>query len=232
MVWPPLRRVRWRRAWRLLPARYPPIQLFERLADPADWEALADIESLTNPRIRDEIGEIHLVPKDERVSGPGAGWVMASFVHVGRPSRFSDGRFGVYSCCPQRDTAIAETAYHMGRFYAATKEPALDVDMRTLAGTVDATFHDLRDDPVKAAPYLDPDSYQASQALGLRLRTEGSQGIVYPSVRHRGHDCLGALRPRAVSPPKSVGYLRYHWDGARIVRYFDYASGTWDVPPA
>src|SRR5690606_25270720 len=69
---PPVRRVRWHEAHRILPSRYPPIQLFERLTDdPAEWEILAEIESLTNPRVRDEIGEIRLVAPAERVSGPG-----------------------------------------------------------------------------------------------------------------------------------------------------------------
>ena len=77
---PPVRRVRWPEAHRIVPSRYPPVQLFERLSpDPGEWETLAEIESLTNPRIRDEIGEIHLVPVEERVSGPGASWVMAPF---------------------------------------------------------------------------------------------------------------------------------------------------------
>jgi hypothetical protein len=70
---PPAHRVRWPEAHRIVPSRYPPVQLFERLSeDPAEWETLAEIESLTNPRIRNEIGEIRLVPTDERVSGPGA----------------------------------------------------------------------------------------------------------------------------------------------------------------
>jgi hypothetical protein len=41
---PPERRIRWPAAHRILPSRYPPIQLFERLTgDPAEWEILAVI---------------------------------------------------------------------------------------------------------------------------------------------------------------------------------------------
>ena len=67
------RSVNWPRAWRIMASRYPPIALFERLtADPAIWDALIALEQLTNPRVRDEVGDIALVPPDERVSGPGA----------------------------------------------------------------------------------------------------------------------------------------------------------------
>ena len=67
---PPEKRLRWSKSYRLISTRYPPVDLFERVADPADWEALAAIEMLTNPRVRDQIGEISLVKPKERVSGP------------------------------------------------------------------------------------------------------------------------------------------------------------------
>ena len=180
-----MRRVRWHEAHRILPSRYPPIQLFERLTDdPAEWETLAEIESLTNPRVRDEIGEIRLVPAAERVSGPGASWVMASFTHVNpQGSRFSDGSYGVYYAARELATAIAETTFHMGRFYAATADPPHAEAMRVLIGRLDAGFHDLRGGAAAWAAALDPHDYAASRALGRRLRQAGSNGIVYPSVR-------------------------------------------------
>jgi hypothetical protein len=91
-------RVRWREAWRIIASRYPPIALFERLSDnPAVWDVLTELEQATNPRLRDEAGEIALVPPERRVTGPNASWVMAPFTHVNRNgSRFSDGSYGVY----------------------------------------------------------------------------------------------------------------------------------------
>ena len=225
---PPLRRLRWPAAHRILPSRYPPIQLFERLTDdPAEWETLAEIESLTNPRIRDQIGEIRLVPLEERVSGPGASWVMASFTHLNpRGSRFSDGSYGVDYAAHELATAIAETVFHLGRFYAATADPPHAEDVRVLAGRVDSRFHDLRGDP-QWRPYLDPDDYAASWKLGRRLRAQGSNGVVYPSVRRRGGQCLGAFRPKAVGIPAQGRHLQYYWDGQRISRYFDYGEERW-----
>ena len=55
--------------------------MFEDIADPADWELIAAAEAKTNPRVRDEIGAIHLVPPERRVAGPGANWAMAPFCH-------------------------------------------------------------------------------------------------------------------------------------------------------
>jgi hypothetical protein len=225
---PPQRRIRWHEAHRILPSRYPPIQLFERLTDdPAEWETLAEIESLTNPRVRDEIGEIRLVPAAERVSGPGASWVMASFTHVNpHGSRFSDGSYGVYYAARELGTAIAETVFHLGRFYAATADPPHAETMRVLIGKLDSSFHDLRGDTVWA-PALDPEDYTASRALGRHLRQAGSNGIVYPSVRLAGGQCIGAFRPKAVRLPIQARHLQYYWNGRQISRYFDYALDRW-----
>lgn len=221
----------WRRTYRIIAARYPPAALFERVADPADWEALLDVESLTNDRIRDEIGDIRLVPAEDRVTGPGASWVMGAFTHIGWPSRFSDGTYGVYYTARTSECAIAETTYHTGRFFAATAQPPCEVDMRMLVARLDGRLHDLRPRAQRFRPLYDPDDYSASQAAGRRLRATGSDGIVYRSVRHATGECAAAFRPRVVKPlPRGGAYFLYHWDGQRIDRYYDYAADRWRTP--
>mgnify|MGYP003694332483 CR=1 FL=1 len=97
----PLARVSWRPSYRLIPSRYPTVGLYDAIADAADLEAVFAIEALANPRLRDELGELQLVPPDERVSGPGATPVMAAFTHLNpEGSRFSDGSYGVYYAGP------------------------------------------------------------------------------------------------------------------------------------
>jgi hypothetical protein len=224
---PPVRRIRWARTFRIVASRYPPIQLFERIADPDEWETLAEIEGLTNDRIRQEIGDISIVPPGERVSGPGASFVMAAFTHLGRPSRFSDGAWGVYYCARERGTAVRETLFHMGRFYAATREPALDVDMRVLVGRIDAPLHDIRGGLPRWRALHDPDDYAPSQAFARRLRRAGSNGVAYDSVRAENGQCIGAFRPRAVGIPVQSSHLTYHWNGERMDRWFDHESERW-----
>lgn len=225
---PPSNRVQWRRSFRIIPARYPPIALFERVADPADWEALAEIESLTNPRVRDEIGEIALVPAHERVTGPGASWVMAAFTHLGFPSRFSDGSYGVYYAALSQECAVAETVFHLGRFYLATGEHPCEVDMRVLEARIDASLRDIRGEARRFRTVYDPDDYSASQRFARGLRERGANGIVYDSVRLAGGQCAAAFRPTVIKGmPRGDRYLLYHWDGDRIDRYFDYNANRW-----
>ncbi|HEX5053960.1 MAG TPA: RES family NAD+ phosphorylase [Planctomycetota bacterium] len=99
--------------------------------------------------------------------------------------------------------------------------------MRVLVGPVDDRLHDLRVDVRRWRTELSPDDYGASSRLGARLRAAGSRGLVHPSVRDAGGQCIAALTPRAVGLPLSVAVLAYHWDGERVARVFDYAAGVW-----
>ena len=68
---PGVARISWPRTWRVIRAIFPPIALFEDIADPADWEAIASAEAKTNPRVAESVGMLDLVPPARRVSGPG-----------------------------------------------------------------------------------------------------------------------------------------------------------------
>ncbi|HMJ53013.1 MAG TPA: RES family NAD+ phosphorylase [Polyangiaceae bacterium] len=219
-------RVRWAEAFRAINSRYPPVDVFEHVAERADWETLLRIEEMTNPRVREEWGEIARIPPDERPSGPGASWIVAAFTHVGWPSRFSDGSYGVYYAARALETAVWETAYHFGRFLAATAEPrGTEIELRVLVSKrVEQRFHDVR----TGHPELHrPDDYRTSQAFAAPLRAAGSNGLVYNSVRHPGGSCLAVLRPKAIPCPQQGAHLRYHFDGSRIDRWFRIGEQRW-----
>jgi RES domain-containing protein len=226
-------RVHWRKATRIIRSLYPPIDLFEDIADPADWELIASGEAKTNPRVRDQVGQIALVPPARRVSGPGASWVMAPFTHVSRAraTRFSAGDYGIYYCGDSFQVALAETIYHFERSMRATREPKVVADYRELVGSVKLRAHDLRGARAFAA-CLDPEDYAASQALGRRLRDqERSDGIVYPSVRAPGGVALAVFWPDCVSIPTQARHLAYRWDGQRCDAYFVYGEERWHPWP-
>ena len=219
---PPVRRVRWSNAIRIIPSRFPPIDLFERVASPADFDALQAVESLTNPRLRDQLGQVRMVPRGERVFGPGSSYVMASFTHLNpEGGRFNDATFGAFYAARERQTAVAETSYHRARFLARTREPPLEIEMRVLETTLDARLHDLRG-LMDALPRIHHrEDYTASQQLARGLRAEGSWGVTFSSVRRARGQCVAAFRPRAVSPCRQAEHLIYVWDGARISEVFE-----------
>jgi len=185
----PVSRVEWKGAVRIIRSAFPPIDLFEDLADPADWPLLISAEQKTNPRIMATIGNLDLVPVARRVGGNGASYLMAPFTHVStdRPSRFGDGSYGVLYVGDRFETALFETIHHHARFMARTREaPGWTSQYREILMSVDADLHDLRTRAGAPDPALDPDNYAASQALARHLMGAGSDGIAYPSVRHPG----------------------------------------------
>ena len=226
---PPLSRVRWTRTFRLIRSIYPPVDLFEDIADPADWELIAAAEAKSNPRARDAIGAIHLVPPERRVSGAGASWVMAPFCHVSpdRSSRFADGSYGVYYAGDRFEVALAETMFHFERFMAATDEEPATADYRELIGSIDAELHDLRN-AIAYTFALDADDYAEAQTLARELhRNHASNGIVYPSVRYPGGEAIAAFWPDAVGIPVQGRHLCYRWDGNRVDAWLIYGEENW-----
>lgn len=230
------RRVNWPQAWRIVASRYPPIDLFERVSpDPAVWDALIAAEQLVNPRIRDEIGIISLVARNQRVSGPGASYVMAPFTHLNpKGSRFADAAHGANYCANRLQTAIAETVFHFSRFARDSNDPRRREDMRVLVGPIDGLFVHVTDLPeADRRRILDSDDYSESQGFARTLRGAGHAGVCYPSVRDAGSHCLAAFRPDAVGIPVQERHLSYEWDGTRVTRYFDYSQDRWQAltPP-
>lgn len=211
---PPVGRIRWTQAYRIVPSRFPPVGLFDRIADAKDIDAVMAIESLTNPRLRDEIGALSLVPPERRISGPGTTPVMAAFAHIPpEGSRFSDGHWGVFYAAHSIPTAIEETVFHREAFLAATHEPPTDVQVRCYKTAIAGSFHDIRGG---WSAEHDPDSYAASVKLARALRETGSNGIVYDSARHAGGECVAVFYPDLVAPCVQAAHYIYRWNGTRI----------------
>src|SRR5688572_6415598 len=166
----PVTAVQWRGAVRIIRSAFPPIDLFEDIADPADWPLLISAEQKTNPRVMASIGNLDLVPEKRRVAGPGASYLMAPFTHVStdRPSRFSDGTFGVLYAGNTFEVALFETIHHHGQFMARTNELAgWTSQFREILLEINAHLHDLRSNEVAQSGLLLPGDYRPGQTLGF-----------------------------------------------------------------
>ena len=207
----------WPVCHRLIASRYPSVTLFDQVADPADLEVVWAIESLTNPRLRQQVGDLFLVPAGDRLSGPGSSLIMAAFTHLNPSgSRFSDGSYGVYYAGESLDTAVAEVSHHRAIFLSRTKEPEIDIDLRWIQARIVARLHELRGQRDAMPQVYDPDHYGGSQVFGRQLRERGSSGLVFESVRRQGGQCVAVFRARALSRARDMGHIAMHWTGSRI----------------
>lgn len=203
----------WAQCHRLVPSHFPPIELFENIADADDLDILYAIEAMTNDRLLEQAGNLALVEHQDRLTGPGSSPVMAAFTHIGYQSRFSDGSFGAYYGAKELSTAIAETCYHREQFLSATQEGDTELTMRQYINQVALPLVDIRQPEAAQLELLDADNYQASQTFAKQLRQQGQHGICYPSVRDPGGECIAAFRPTALTIPKQGKHFRYVWSG-------------------
>jgi RES domain len=214
--------VRWAPCHRLIASRFPTVGLYDTVASPEDLDVIFAIESLTNPRVRQELGQLSLVPAAERVVGVGATLVMAAFTHLNPlGSRFSDGSWGVYYAADSLHTAVAEVSHHRALFMARTAEPAIDIDMRWIQARLDATLHDVRGQQATLPAVYDPVRYGAGQDFARGLREKGCHGIVYDSVRRLQGQCAAIFTPRALSHARAAGHIGLRWDGQAISHWFE-----------
>jgi hypothetical protein len=202
--------------YRLVNSKFPPIELFDDVAGADEFQALYQIQALTNPRLQNEVGRIELIALDQIPFGiPGCSYATAPFTHVNpEGSRFSDGSFGVLYVADQIDTAIAEVRYHHNRYWSQVAKLNYDRFMfRGLnchfseEGLVDATTV-APSDGIYAS-----EDYVQSRQLGSRLKSQGSPGLRYHSVRSPGHVCWGLLTPRWVTSVIQGAHFEMIWNG-------------------
>lgn len=209
------------KCYRLIPSKFPPIALFEDVADAEDFESLYAVQELTNPRLREEVGDLSLVPENERIFGvPGAGYIMAAFTHINPDgSRFSNGDYGIYYGAASLNDAIEETKYHRAKFMGYTNEPAQEIDMRCLVARFTADLTDIRSPKYLGTPLYDPIDYSHGQKLGMECKCNKIDGIAYASVRGEG-DCFALLKPSLFSECKQASHFGYIWDSETITTVY------------
>ena len=212
---PPVAEIFWRDTCRLIPSRFPPTGILDRVASPEDLEAVFILEGMTNDRIRTETGKIHRLPKTEWVVGqPMASVVMASFCHPrSGGGRFNSEHRGAWYAGRTLETAQWEVIYHRGRELAEVGLMEARLEMRLYFADFSGDFHDVREgwDAVH-----DPVHYTSSQHLANILLEAGSAGVTYRSVRHPGGECVACFRPREVQNIRPAQHFAFVWQGTPL----------------
>lgn len=216
---PPLKVLEPVTGFRLVNSRFPPISLFDDVADKSEFDLLYQLQALTNPRIQTEIGNLSLIRPSEIPFGiPGCSYATSPFTHVNpQGSRFSDGQFGMLYLADTVNTAIAEVSFHQQRYWSGVH--GLDYDRLVFRGlkvnTGDMSGYDATElDPGDAI--YDPDNYAPARAFGHTLFKAGADGLRYHSVRNPGADCWGLFTPRPVTSVVQTSHFEFIWGGQTI----------------
>ncbi|MCR4295566.1 MAG: RES family NAD+ phosphorylase [Elusimicrobia bacterium] len=217
-----VRAVRWSPSWRVIPTRYTEDRVLGKVADIEDMEITSGVEQMTSDGRRHDDEEVAFVPDRERAAGAGSRDIMRPVIYRNPDgSRFSDGVHGVYYAARTLATAVEETRHHRAVFMSRTKEGPMRLEMRVLTADLDGDLHDIRGQQKKRAALYHRVNYSSSQDLARELLKEGSSGIVYDSVRHKGGQCAAVFRPTVLSRCRSAGLLTFEWDGAEVSKVYE-----------
>ncbi|MXS18406.1 RES family NAD+ phosphorylase [Pseudomonas oryzihabitans] len=204
---------------RLINSKFPPIDLFDDVANAEDFAALHQLQALTNPRLQNELGRLELIPLAQIPFGiSGCSYAVAPFTHVNPAgSRFSDGSFGVLYLADHPDTALAEVRYHQQAYWS--KVPALKYE-RFVFRNLSVSFSEkgFRDALVLEATdaLYHPADYSAARSLGAAAKRAGCPGLRYRSVRRPGNHCWALLTPRRISAVVQTTPVEMIWNGGII----------------
>jgi RES domain-containing protein len=217
---PPLQIFKRQGTHRLIPSRFS--EGGTVLEDIATGDAmLADImllDGATNDRLQGEEHGLSGISQFELVYGiPNAHIIRAAFLHTSHfGSRFNDATRGAWYAAGELETSIAEVTYHKARRLAEMVVPELPQQMPDKEATeyddwladFHAAMHALEPEEAYAEllrPEPIPQCYTTPQGLARQLLEEGSNGLIYPSVRREGGHCVVCFRPALVYRPRPGG---------------------------
>jgi RES domain-containing protein len=189
---------------------------------------LAEIEGATSGRLAaEQQGGEHL-QRGELVAGlPHAAFINAAFSYW-RPrelNRFNGPGRGAWYAAFAVETAQAEVGFHLARELARVNDFNAVVDYAEMFASFAGEFVDLRGvEPKPECLHPDPAvGYPAGNALAARVRSDGHNGLIYPSVRHERGTCLVALWPAAVQSVAQGRVLRATWAGSPMPTWSELA---------
>jgi hypothetical protein len=205
--------VKWSgQAFRLIPSRFPPVNVYEGLIANARQDEVIAVENITNPRLR-SLGRLRQTAQgDAGADSRLQNWNLAPFAY-GNPdgSTFFGEDRPCLEVALERQTALAVSVAKRQSFMKATQELPIGLDMRMLCTPVTGTFWDLRN--VADAPAgLEK---RQRRALGANM-PEGAQGILYRPVERPAGTCLAIVTGEVLQRSQQTVHFRYVWDGKRI----------------
>jgi hypothetical protein len=204
---------------RLIPSRFPPVDVYDRLGSP-ELSALAKtIEDQTNPRLRakDELLAKPLEPGE--TSARLQNWNHAPFAYLNpEGTTFLDPGYGVLEVVRGVREALALAVRRRELFLARTDEPAMGLDMRLLVTPVKGEFVDLTDAP------FEPDRKRRWD-LGGRLYEDGAKGVLFRRPEQLRATALAIFDSRVLGPAVQSAHYRFVWDGGVISKVYDFTDG-------
>lgn len=203
--------------YRLIPSRFPPVELYEPVCRPRDWDGTKRVEAMTNPRLRETATGLGLLHPDDR-GRVTQNWLVAPFTYPDpEPSQFSDGSFGYSLVADTKKGALLEAVRRRELFLSSTEQGATRLEMRMLKMPVHSEL-------LCQCEVNEPDDWQRSHAMVRSLRDAGSYGFWLPKREGLGRLAV-VLRPTAFQTAVQAEHYAFIWNGKSIEAIYDFSNG-------
>ncbi len=217
---PPTTTLRRNNTHRLVPSRYSESgdSVLTRIADDDDHlSRIFELDEATNDRMLGENGLLPGISEQELVFGVAYyRTVNAAFTHAHpEGSRFNGPNRGAWYSAFELRCAQAEVAWHKSVEFAEINYFEQSVTYDDYLADFAASFHDIRESTEFSA-CLSTESYEHSQSLAESLLDAESAGVIYPSVRYEGGNCLACFRPALVYNVRRSARYRFTWSGSAV----------------
>lgn len=204
--------------YQLIPSRFPPVDVYERLGSPALRAAALELEQRTNPRLA-AMRHVAALPKPgDKASNQFQNWNHAPFVYRNpEGTHFLGPAYGVAEMAVDLTTALLFALRRREEFFNRTNEEPIGQDMRVLCRRVTEKFTDLT--------ALDPTLPQADRwRIGQKLFDDGAIGIIYRLPGFGEHRFLSVF-DGTVGRALQGAHYRFVWDGKTVKSIYDFSKG-------
>lgn len=159
---------------RLIPSKFPTIDVYERLGPQAVRDEAIRLEEHTNPRL---ISKARILAASEAMSPPASvqlqNWNHAPFTYPNiEGSYVLPSPFPVLELASDIKGALARAILRREAFLSRTADPPQGLDMRVISNSVVGTFVDLRE----SCKELDQ---EARWSIGKELYNAGAMGALF-----------------------------------------------------
>lgn len=203
---------------RLIPSRFPPVEVYERLGPPeiaADAKALED---KTNPRLQAKSWLLGKSAEYSESSPRLQNWNQAPFSYRNpEGSTFLNPAYGVFEAVSGVRPALARAIRRRELFLSRTQEPPTGLDMRLLVTRIQGELVDLTEQSWN-------DDRDRRWAAGREIYEAGANGILFRSPD--APQCLAVtvfdngLLGRTIQS----AHYRFVWDGEKIRKVYDFSG--------
>jgi hypothetical protein len=206
----------------LIPSRFPPVPVFERIAGGRD-DLFYAIEEVTNPRVRErERLTKGLAPVDQE-QPRFKNWNHAPFVYPNpEGSRFFGADRNVIELAGDLQTALAISVSKREAFLSRTKEPATFIEMRQIVRPVRGSYIDARG-------WHGIGDRERRIALGKSALASGRDGILFNPVERPSATGIVIFKAECLGKPDQAEHFKFVWNGNRISVLYSFGEGeTYD----